>query len=109
MQKLTVSVVCLLLFVCLATPAAFGQRRLGPKARAGIAIGSGAALGAGVGGIFRGKKGAAIGALLGGGGTAAVYLLRNRNRDNRYYDNNRYYYRAPGNSYYGRSRGRRCR
>jgi hypothetical protein len=105
MRKLTVSMACLLLFICLATPAAFGQRRLGPKARAAITIGSGAAIGAGVGGIFRGKKGAAIGALLGGGGTAAVYLLRNRNRDNR----ERYYYRAPRNSYYGYQRGRRCR
>jgi hypothetical protein len=105
MRKLSFTTACLLLVVFLATPAAFGQRRLGPKARAAITIGSGAALGAGVGGLFKGKKGAAIGALLGGGGTAAVYLLRQRNSYNR----DRYYYRAPGNSYYNYQRGRRCR
>lgn len=112
MRKSSVSMACLLLVFLMATPAAFGQRRLGPKARAAVTIGSGAALGAGVGGIFKGKKGALIGALLGGGGAGAVYLLRNRNDNrDRYYNRNsdNSYYRAPGNSYYGQRRGRRCR
>ncbi len=106
MRKLSVTIACWLFVILLATPAVFGQRRLGPKARAAVTIGSGTAIGAGLGGLFRGKKGAAIGALLGGGGTAAVYLLRTRNRDRE-----RSYYRSSGNSYYShqRGRGRRCR
>ena len=112
MRKLSVSVACLLFVVLWATPAALGQRRLGPKARAAVTIGSGAAIGAGVGGIFSGKKGALIGALLGGGGAGAVYLLRNRNdnRDRYYNRNSGYdYNRDSGNSYYRQRRGRRCR
>jgi uncharacterized membrane protein len=103
-RKFFAAVIALILAALLA-PASFAQRRLGPKARATITIGSGAAIGAGVGGLFRGKKGAAIGALLGGGGTTAVYLLRNRNY---YYAPQRSYY-APGRSYYGQRRVRRCR
>jgi hypothetical protein len=39
-----------------------------------------AAIGAGVGALLSGKKGAAVGALLGGGGGVIYHLLRNRNR-----------------------------
>ena len=105
MRRISLAAVSMLLLVGLATPSVFGQRRLGPKARAGVTIGSGTAIGAGLGGLIRGKKGALIGALLGGGGTAAVYLLKTRdNRNNR----ERGYYNNGGNSYSHR-RARRCR
>lgn len=123
MRKLSISLIALLLVVfVIAQPSAAQTRRLGPKARAAVTIGSGAAIGAGVGALVKGKKGAAIGALLGGGGTAAVYLLKNRNNDNRSYRGNsdNRYYRNNGNHYSrnaaynnGRGRGyangRRCR
>ncbi len=72
-----------------------GRRQLGKYGQPLATIGAGTALGAGVGNLVgrRGKKGAAVGALLGGGGTAAGYLLTNRRRNN-----NRYSY-APSNRY----------
>ncbi len=43
-----------------------------------LTIAAPAALGAGVGGAFGGKKGAGVGALLGGGGGALYHLIRNK-------------------------------
>ncbi|MEW6125517.1 MAG: hypothetical protein AB1757_00525 [Acidobacteriota bacterium] len=50
------------------------------KTRAVMTVVAPAAIGAGVGALMGGKKGAAVGALLGGGGGAAYYLLKRRNR-----------------------------
>lgn len=88
-----------------------GRRRLGKYGQPIATIGSGTALGAGVGNLVdrRGKKGAAVGALLGGGATTAGYLLAKRRNNNRYASNNRYATNSPyyGNSY--RSTARRTR
>ena len=67
-----------------------GRRRLGKYGQPLATIGAGSALGAGVGNLIdrRGKKGAAVGALLGGGASTAGYLLTRRNRNNRYAYNN---------------------
>jgi hypothetical protein len=46
-----------------------------------LTIAGPAAVGAGIGGIAKGGKGAGIGALLGGGGGALYYLLKHRRRD----------------------------
>ena len=54
---------------------------LGSTGRALLTIGAPAAIGAGVGALLSGKKGAAVGALLGGGGGAAYYLIKRRDRD----------------------------
>jgi hypothetical protein len=43
-----------------------------------LSIAAPAAIGAGIGGIARGGKGAGIGALLGGGGGALYYLIKHR-------------------------------
>ncbi|HYP28405.1 MAG TPA: hypothetical protein VE262_16950 [Blastocatellia bacterium] len=61
----------------------FGRDRggLGSTGRALLTIGAPAAIGAGVGALLSGKKGAAVGALLGGGGGAAYYLIKRRDRD----------------------------
>ncbi|HKG21340.1 MAG TPA: hypothetical protein VKC34_05530, partial [Blastocatellia bacterium] len=56
---------------------------LGSTGRALLTIGAPAAVGAGVGALLSGKKGAAVGALLGGGGGAAYYLIKKRDRDRR--------------------------
>jgi hypothetical protein len=53
---------------------------IGSTGRALLTVGAPAAIGAGVGALLNGKKGAAVGALLGGGGGAAYYLLRHRSR-----------------------------
>ena len=45
-----------------------------------LTIAAPAAIGAGVGGIASGKKGAGIGALLGGGGGALYYLVKSKKR-----------------------------
>ena len=79
-----------------------GRRRLGRYGQPIATIGAGTALGAGAGALFGGKKGAAVGALLGGGGTTAGYLLAKRNRREEY----RPYY-GSGNNYNGRSTYRR--
>ena len=90
-----------------------GRRRLGKYGQPLATIGAGSALGAGVGNLIdrRGKKGAAVGALLGGGASTAAYLLTRRNRDN-----NRYAYNnspAYSNRYRSTTRtrrsSRRCR
>lgn len=114
MQKFRFSLTLLLAALLFTATSSMAQtRRLGPKARAAITIGSGTAIGAGVGALIKGKKGAAIGALLGGGGTAAAYLLKTRrNNDNRYYSrsnhsNGSYARRTAYNN--GRGNGRRCR
>ena len=58
-----------------------GRRNgVGSTGRALLTVGAPAAIGAGVGALLNGKKGAVVGALLGGGGGAAYYLLRNRGR-----------------------------
>lgn len=56
------------------------RRGLGSTGRALLTVGGPAAVGAGVGALLSGKKGAAVGALLGGGGGAIYYLLKNRRR-----------------------------
>jgi hypothetical protein len=53
---------------------------IGSTGRALLTVGAPAAIGAGVGALMGGKKGAVVGALLGGGGGAAYYLIRNRGR-----------------------------
>lgn len=45
-----------------------------------LTIAAPAAIGAGLGAVFGGKRGAGVGALLGGGGGAAYYLLKHRRR-----------------------------
>ena len=45
---------------------------------AALVIGTGAGAGALVGGVTKGKKGAAIGALIGGGAAAGLWLYKNR-------------------------------
>lgn len=45
-----------------------------------LRIAAPAAIGAGVGALFGGKRGAGVGALLGGGGGAIYHLTRNRSR-----------------------------
>ena len=50
------------------------------KLKTALRIAAPAAIGAGVGAMFSGKKGAGIGALLGGGGGAIYELMRRRNR-----------------------------
>ena len=45
---------------------------------AALVIGSGAGAGALVGGVTKGKKGAAIGALIGGGAATGLWLYKNR-------------------------------
>ena len=54
------------------------QRRGSSKFRKALTIAAPAAIGAGIGAMFGGKKGAGIGALLGGGGGAAYLLTRKR-------------------------------
>ena len=54
-------------------------RRGRSKLQTALTIGAPAALGAGIGAMFGGKKGAGIGALLGGGG-GAIYELRKHSR-----------------------------
>ncbi|HVF90443.1 MAG TPA: hypothetical protein VNH22_10275 [Blastocatellia bacterium] len=56
---------------------------LGSTGRALLTVGAPAAVGAGVGALLSGKKGALVGALLGGGGGAAYYLVKRRDRDRR--------------------------
>ena len=56
---------------------------LGSTGRAILTVGAPAAIGAGVGALLSGKKGAAVGALLGGGGGAAYYLIKKRDRNGR--------------------------
>jgi hypothetical protein len=51
------------------------------KLKTALTIGAPAAIGAGIGAMFGGKKGAGIGALLGGGGGAIYELRKRRNRD----------------------------
>lgn len=59
----------------------YAQRKSGSSTKDLIlTIAAPAAIGAGIGGIAGGKKGAGIGALLGGGGGAAYYLLKNRRK-----------------------------
>jgi hypothetical protein len=84
------------------------RRRLGRYGQPIATIGTGTALGAGVGALVRGKRGALIGAALGGGGTAAAYLLTNRNRRPRYAYNNGGSY-APARRYYTSNSRRRTR
>jgi hypothetical protein len=84
------------------------RRRLGRYGQPIATIGTGTALGAGVGALVRGKRGALIGAALGGGGTAAAYLLTNRNRRPRYAYNNGGSY-VPARRYYTSSRRTRAR
>jgi hypothetical protein len=55
------------------------QRKRGSKLRTALTIAAPAAIGAGIGALFGGKKGAGIGALLGGGGGAIYHLRKNRN------------------------------
>jgi hypothetical protein len=50
------------------------------KLKTALTIGAPAAIGAGIGAMFAGKKGAGIGALLGGGGGAIYELRKRRNR-----------------------------
>jgi hypothetical protein len=57
------------------------QRKRGSKLRTALTIAAPAAIGAGIGALFGGKKGAGIGALLGGGGGAIYHLRKNRYRD----------------------------
>ncbi len=56
-------------------------RKRGSKLKTALTIAAPAAIGAGIGAIFGGKKGAGIGALLGGGGGAIYHLRKNRYRD----------------------------
>lgn len=58
---------------------------LGSTGRAILTVGAPAAIGAGIGALLSGKKGAAVGALLGGGGGAAYYLIKKRDRNGRRY------------------------
>lgn len=51
------------------------------KLKTALRIAAPAAIGAGVGAMIKGKKGAGIGALLGGGGGAVYELMRRRNRN----------------------------
>ncbi len=53
-------------------------RKRGSKLKTALTIAAPAAIGAGIGAIFGGKKGAGIGALLGGGGGAIYHLRKNR-------------------------------
>jgi hypothetical protein len=53
---------------------------IGSTGRAILTVGAPAAIGAGIGALMGGKKGAAVGALLGGGGGAAYYLIKKRGR-----------------------------
>ncbi len=53
---------------------------MGSKTKTILRIAAPAAIGAGLGAMFGGKKGAGIGALLGGGGGAAYHLYKNRRR-----------------------------
>ena len=55
-------------------------RHHGSKLRKVLTIAAPAAIGAGLGALFGGKKGAGVGALLGGGG-GAVYLLTRKHRN----------------------------
>lgn len=90
-----------------------GRRRLGKYGQPLATIGAGSALGAGVGNLIdrRGKKGAAVGALLGGGASTAGYLLTRRNRNsNRYaYNNAPAYSNRYRSSARARRSTRRCR
>lgn len=79
------------------------RNRLGKYGQPIATIGSGAALGGGLGTALGGKKGLGIGALIGGGGTAAGYYLKKRNDRNRY--NSRY---TSRNKRYYRNTCRRC-
>lgn len=59
----------------------YAQRKRGSSTKDLIlTIAAPAAIGAGIGAIAGGKKGAGIGALLGGGGGAAYYLIKNRRK-----------------------------
>lgn len=59
----------------------YAQRKSGSSTKDLIlTIAAPAAIGAGIGAIAGGKKGAGIGALLGGGGGAAYYLIKNRRK-----------------------------
>lgn len=53
-------------------------RRVHSTRRMVLTIAAPAAIGAGIGGIAAGKKGAGIGALLGGGGGALYHLIKDR-------------------------------
>ena len=50
---------------------------------AALVIGTGAGAGALVGGVTKGKKGAAIGALIGGGAATGLWLYKNRREKRR--------------------------
>lgn len=56
-------------------------RKSRSKLKTALTIAAPAAIGAGIGAMFGGKKGAGIGALLGGGGGAIYELRKRRNRD----------------------------
>ena len=58
--------------------ATFSERRRNSTLKTVLTIAAPAALGAGVGAAFGGKKGAGVGALLGGGGGALYHLFKNR-------------------------------
>jgi hypothetical protein len=58
--------------------ATFSERKRNSTLKTVLTIAAPAALGAGVGGAFGGKKGAGVGALLGGGGGALYHLIKNR-------------------------------
>ncbi|MBI3651968.1 MAG: hypothetical protein HY231_13190 [Acidobacteria bacterium] len=64
---------------CYVNPS-YRSSGMGSKTRTALTIAAPAAIGAGLGALFGGKKGAGIGALLGGGGGAAYHLLKHRNR-----------------------------
>jgi hypothetical protein len=85
------------------------RRQLGKYGQPIATIGSGTAIGAGVGALVGGKRGAGIGALLGGGGTTLGYLIAKRNRNNNnYYNNGSRYYNGSSRRYYTNNR-RACR
>ena len=62
----------------------YRRDRLGSTGRAILTVAAPAAIGAGVGALVSGKKGALVGALLGGGGGAAYHLIRNRRDRDRF-------------------------
>ena len=77
------------------------RRRLGRYGQPIATIGAGTALGAGVGTLLGGRRGAGLGALLGGGGTTAGYFISRRDRRRRFYSND------YGRGYERRNRFRR--
>lgn len=56
----------------------FVERKKNSKLKTALTIAAPAAIAAGVGGAFAGKKGAGVGALLGGGGGALYHLIKNK-------------------------------